>query len=144
MTSTARSLRGLALALFAWSMIGAEDCALTQIGKSAPGKSNPGYQPPPPLFCLMDPPVGCAAGCTGVDQMAFTSACSNVEAGPQEASFESLIIDKVNALLAQDQHVCNPSTIGVVITPCQAGITPVEWPDQDHGVCTTPPPGCPL
>lgn len=131
----------LAIVPFAWTMIGAKDCDPWAGWSNPPPAST---APPAKPFCYTDPPLGCAAQCAAVDSLAFTDACSNVEAGPREQQFEKLLTDKVSALLIQDQHVCNPSTIGVTITPCQAGITPVEWPNQDHEVCTPAPAGCPL
>jgi hypothetical protein len=133
--------RALAIVPFAWLMIGAKDCDPWAGWSNPPPTQTPSPSKP---FCYTDPPLGCAAVCTGEDNVTFTPACSNVESGPLELDFQNLIMAKVNMYLMQDQHVCNPSTIGVTITPCQAGITPVEWPNQDHEVCTPAPPGCPL
>jgi len=136
---SSRPTISLAILLFL-SAIGADDCVLTQIGKPVPPPPSPSSKP----FCTTDPPLGCTAVCTDVDVLDFNPACHKVEAGPREMAFEQTLNAKVDALLQQDQHVCNPSTINVTITPCQAGFTPVEWPNQDHEVCMTAPPGCPL
>ena len=100
--------------------------------------------PPPPLpYCLTDPPVGCAAQCVGVDVVGYTDACSNIEAGPRTMQFVMDVDMYVSDLAAQGGTPCPAENLGVTVTPCADGIQPVEWPNQDHTVCTPAPPGCP-
>ena len=121
-------------------MIGADDCALTQIGQPVP--------PPPPTstpakpWCLTDPPVGCGAICLGVGVPGFTDACNNIEAGPRTMQFVDDVNTYVADLAANNGQACPAANLGVTVTPCADGIQPVEWPNQDHAECTSPPPGC--
>ncbi len=130
-----------ALALFGFVMIGADDCNITLPWD--PG--TPGGSPPPPMpYCLTDPPVGCAAVCVGVGVQSFTDACSNIEAGPLTVKFEMDVSNAVATALDNGIEVCPAANLNNTMTPCMDGITPVEWPNQDHAECTPAPPGCPL
>lgn len=132
--------RALAIVPFAWTMIGADDCALTQIGQPVPQSSTTPTKP----FCFTDPPLGCAAICSDVDVVDWTGACSNVEAGPRTAQFKMDIDNAVSSASAKGVQLCTALNIGAAVTPCMDGITPAEWPNQDHEVCTPSPLGCPL
>jgi hypothetical protein len=131
----------LAVVCFSWTMIGAKDCNPWAGWSNPPPASSTSPSKP---FCYTHPPLGCAAICKDVDLAGWTAPCSNVEAGPLTADFE----DKMNAILAvaamKGIQICTADKIGFTTTPCQVGITPVEWPNQDHTVCASAPPGCPL
>jgi hypothetical protein len=131
----------LAIVPFAWMMIGAKDCDPWADWEKPPPAPMPSSTKP---FCYTDPPLGCAAICKDVDLMSWTGPCSNIEAGPQTDLFEKKIEAAVNMAADQGIQLCTASNIGSALTPCMAGITPVEWPNQDHEVCTPAPPGCPL
>ena len=133
-----RALSSFALILFACLMIGADDCALTQIGQPVPPTT------PAKPYCLTDPPVGCAAVCAGVGVPALTDACSNIEAGPRTMQFKNDVQIYLDDVAANGGTPCPTENLGAAVTPCMDGIQPVEWPNQDHAECTTPPPGCPL
>jgi hypothetical protein len=120
---------------FALCSIGAKDCA-------APVAPSGGYQPN--FYCYTDPPVGCAAYCSGPDTVTFTPACSHISAGDLEIMFELKIEANVKELEANGVRACPEADPFSVTTPCQVGIIPQEWPNQDHAVCTPAPPGCPL
>jgi hypothetical protein len=130
---------GLGILPFAWSMIGADGggCNL------GTGYAMPAAPPSEP-YCYTDPPLGCAAVCTDVDVVGWTSPCSNVEAGPRTDAFEAQVQSLLNAANAQSVSVCTADNLGATLTPCMVGITPVEWPNQDPTACSTPPSGCPL
>jgi hypothetical protein len=134
-----RKIHAIALVLFALTMIGAQDCWSTAPVGSTNGNSTDGK-----LFCYTDPPLGCAVICAAIDNPVFTGSCSNVEAGPRTKMF----VDDVQAIYdtaaAQGIPVCPAEKIGMAVTSCADGITPVEWPGQDHQVCTPAPAGCPL
>jgi len=117
--------------------IGAKDCA------------NFGGQPAPPPapqkpFCLIDPPLGCAAFCEDVDVVTFTPQCRNVEASDREIAFELNVMKIVQQAEDQGTQACPQANSTSFLTPCKIGISPVEHPNQDHEVCTTPPLNCPL
>ncbi len=140
-------IHGLALVPFAWTMIGADKC--TGWGwTSGNGQPSP-WDPPAMPYCYTDPPQGCSAYCADVDDVELTSACSNVDAGPRTDDFEATIRAIVNMLTMAGTQICDGTnsgdgvTSGVRTNPCQVGIQPVEWPNQDHSVCMSPPPGCP-
>lgn len=135
-----RKTYALVLVPFALSMLGADDCALTQIGQPVP----PPKTIPTKPYCYTDPPLGCAAICTAVDMPGLTAACSNVDAGPRTAQFEADVNTYLADLAAHGATACPAENLGATVTPCADGIQPVEWPNQDHAECTTPPPGCPL
>jgi hypothetical protein len=46
--------------------------------------------------------------------------------------------------VAQGVHLCTQTDLTKFVTPCDVGVTPKEWPDQDHEVCEPVPPGCPM
>jgi hypothetical protein len=123
------------------SGIGADNCGV--YWPSGGGGSAPPPAPTKP-FCLTDPPRGCRAACASLDKPDFTAACDDVAAGPLTAQFEQAMEDKVNKFVAAGGEPCNQADLdnGVSVTPCSIGIMPVEWPNQDHDVCTSPPPGC--
>jgi len=127
------------LALFGFAMLGAEDCSIPWDSGTPTAMA-----PPPTPYCLTDPPLGCAAICLGVGVSGFTDACSNIEAGPRTTQFEMDVNAYVAELAANNGAPCPAENLGAAVTPCMDGITPVEWPNQDHAVCTTAPAGCPL
>ena len=113
--------------------IGAKDCG--------PSGSPPASTKP---FYYTDPPLGCAAYCSDVDEVSFTPACRNIEASDRELEFELQVMDGVQHLYAQGIQVCPQADPTSFVTPCAMGIFPVEHPNQDHEYCQTPPLNCPL
>lgn len=95
-------------------------------------------------WCHNDPPIFCAAFCAGVDKVQFTDACSELGAHTLEKQFEDKVEADFNALYDQGVQVCPQADLTKFVTPCDVGITPKEWPDQDHEVCKPVPPGCPM
>jgi hypothetical protein len=129
-----------ALVLLAFSMIGAKGCDMCDIpwpSYNAPSTSPPETTTPALPWCYTDPPLGCQAVCLGVGD-AMLMYCDDPGAGPLEMQFQ-MDIDGVNDLPGGG---CNQGGVGLAITPCTDGIMPVELPNQDHSVCTPPPPGC--
>jgi hypothetical protein len=126
-------LRLLAVTL-ALCSIGAKDC-----GTAAPAG---GYQPN--FYCYTDPPVGCAAYCIATNTVAFTPACAHISGDVQALAFEQKVKELVAADLADGNEVCPEADRYKYFTPCDVGIIPAEWPNQDHNVCTPAPPGCPI
>jgi hypothetical protein len=92
----------------------------------------------------MDPPVNCVAFCIDVDLIAFSPQCNGPAAGELELLFRETVIGQAEALEAQGTQVCPKANPNSWLTPCQAGITPVEHPNQDHEVCQPVPAGCPV
>jgi hypothetical protein len=131
----------LALMLFGCMTIGADGSCNPWAGWTNPPP--PSTTPPSKPYCYTDPPLGCAAICQDVDTLNFTDACNNIEAGSLTAKFVKDIDAAFNNALNMGTHLCTSSNIGATFTPCMAGITPAEWPGQDHTVCMTAPPGCP-
>jgi hypothetical protein len=125
----------LAVLLFT-AGIGADNC-----GVYWPSAST--APPPPPQStkpcCYTDPPAGCAAVCKDLGDISFTDACVSVAAGPATVDFQTKV-DQASAMLPMPP--CDEASLGKTITPCQIGIMPAEWPNQDHDVCMPPPPGC--
>jgi hypothetical protein len=127
--------RSLCLVAFALCSIGAKDCA-------TPARPDGGYQPN--FYCFTDPPVGCAAYCSGPDTVTFTFACSHISGDALEKQFQDKVMQLANDAAAQGIHFCPEADLTKFLTPCAVDIIPVEWPNQDHAVCTPAPPGCPL
>ena len=129
----------LAIVPFAWMMIGADDCALTQIGQPVPPASN---KP----FCLFDPPAGCKAFCTDVGAIGFTSQCDNVSASTLTVQFKNIVGNRVIQAVMAGQPFCTQdgidNNINTSVTPCQVGITPQPNPPESQDVCMNPLPGC--
>ena len=135
---------GLALVLFAWTMIGADKCAGWG-WTSGNGQPSPWTPPSGPVlpYCNADPPVGCAALCLAVDDVELNSACSDIGASSREKQFAGDIQAAIDALHAKGQDACDDAQVGVAsITPCQDNLPPVEWPNQDHDTCAPPPTAC--
>jgi hypothetical protein len=132
---------GLLIVPFAWMMLGADDCLqIGPIGQTAP----PSAQSAPALpYCNADPPVGCAAVCVAVDDVELNSACSDIGANTRADQFAMDVQTAIDALHAKGLYACNDAQVGVAsVTPCQDGLAPLEWPNQDHATCTPPPAGC--
>jgi hypothetical protein len=96
------------------------------------------------IYCYTDPPVGCAAYCQAVHTLGFTYACGGPAADALEQQFRDYVIAFLDEQDAQGVEVCPQDDLYKYVTPCDVGIIPVEWPGQDHAVCTPAPPGCPL
>ena len=92
----------------------------------------------------MDPPVNCVVFCQDVDELAFTPQCFGPAAGERFLQFQASMEANWAELEAQGVQVCPAADKTRWLTPCDAGIIPVEHPDQDHAVCEPVPPGCPL
>jgi hypothetical protein len=137
-----RARVAVTMALFL-STIGADNC-----GVYWPSGNGGAAPPPAPTkpWCMTDPPRGCRATCAFLDKPDFTAACDDVSAGPLTEKFEADAMARVDAFIASGGEPCNQADLdsGATVTPCQLGIMPVEWPDQDHDVCISPPPGCVL
>jgi len=130
-----------ALLVFAWLAIGADDCALTQIGKSHPTSS-----PAPPAqkpLCLTDPPVGCYGVCNVLSGGAvyFTPQCSDVSANARgkTTAFED---DASNAAADAANPLCNPADGITLVSPCTFGDAPVQVELSDACMSAMPPMGC--
>ncbi|XXX78021.1 hypothetical protein WMF30_04515 [Sorangium sp. So ce134] len=121
--------------LFAFGSIGAKKCT----PGSGQAVQNSGLP-----FCHTDPPVFCAAYCSGVNQVAFTTACSDVGADKLEILFELKVMEGVRQLEAQGTQVCPAADPRLFVTPCSVDVIPQEWPNQDHEYCRPVPPGCPM
>jgi hypothetical protein len=127
----------IALALFGFTMIGADGCNVTLPWD--PG--TPDSSPPPPAVCLTDPPIGCDALCivldtTGTDippppTTPIVSPDCSEGGGPLAAQF---ITD------AQTILTCDPATYGpnmsYVVFPTEFSLTPQV---AQTGICTMPP-----
>jgi hypothetical protein len=132
----------LAIVPFAWLMIGADGSCNPWSGWSNPPPAQPPPSPAKP-WCNADPPVGCAAVCVALDDVEFTSACADIGADKKTGQFVKDIQTVVDARHAKGLDAYDASQVGMgAITPCQDGLPPVEWPNQDHEVCTPPPTGC--
>lgn len=134
-----RKIHVVALALFAWTMIGAQSC-FDDYGNMWSNK-NPVPTTSRP-FCLTDPPYACAVVCLGPDLPGFTDGCADVPAGPLTSQFEDTVELLANMAAAADKQICPPDNLQGRLTPCSVGIAPVEWPNQDHSVCMSAPPSC--
>jgi hypothetical protein len=121
----------LALALCS---IGAKDCGTSGTA--------PVMLPDAALYCLTDPPVGCAAYCSAPQTITFLPACSGPSAGPAELDFELKLRAKMMEFISQGLEVCPQATPGKFMTPCIVDVWTTEWPNQDHNVCTPAPVGC--
>jgi hypothetical protein len=128
-----RRIQGFFVLVFALCSLGAKE------GCSAPAGLSSLV-----IYCHTDPPVGCAAYCSGVNEVTFTPACTHISAGPLELAFEDIVISGVQELEAQGTQACPKANLSAFATPCEVGIIPQEWPNQDHEVGTPVPPGCPL
>lgn len=117
--------------------------ALCSIG--ADQKSCAGSTVPPTelwRYCYTDPPVGCKAYCFAVHHVEVTPACFHPSAGPLTKEFEVKVNLALDVAEAEGVEVCPRADSSLVATPCDLGIFPQEWPDQDHDVCTPAPVGC--
>jgi hypothetical protein len=128
-----------ALLVFAWLALGADDCALTQIGQPVPPASSPGQKP----LCLTDPPVGCYGVCNVLSTGAiyFTPECSDVSANARgkTLAFED---DATNAAADPANPLCNPADGPTLIGPCAFGDAPVQVELSDACMPAPPPSGC--
>jgi hypothetical protein len=87
------------------------------------------------------------AGLPGVEVKPKPAAARAPPHKPPRPLVDTFVKDVQNLYdMAQAQGipVCPAEKIGMAVTPCADGITPVEWPGQDHQVCTPAPAGCPL
>lgn len=100
--------------------------------------------------CLTDPPAGCRAVCAAAGDVEMSAECNGIGAGPREAQFDALVQTYVLQLVMQGTQVCTTDPMGGVmgdlmvgdsVTPCNLGIPPIEWPNQDHEVCAPMPAG---
>lgn len=132
--------RALAVVLFAWIALGADGCDPWARWSNPPPAQAPSPAKP---FCNADPPVGCAVVCAAVDDVEFTGACADIGASSRTQQFMADVQSAVDALHAKGQDACSDAQVGMAsITPCQDGLAPLEWPNQDHDVCAPPPAGC--
>jgi hypothetical protein len=127
--------RTLALALFAWTMIGADKCTgwgwTSDNGSAAP----PPTMPAKP-YCHADPPYGCAALCVqaGADPT-FTDNCADIGAGPLTAQFKELVLATSQA--SEGGSLCTADNLLILVTPCSVGIVPKQLESNDG--CMAPP-----
>ncbi|WP_441291863.1 hypothetical protein ACSRUE_16715 [Sorangium sp. KYC3313] len=127
-------LRAVVL-VFALCSIGGKECT-PGTGASSQNSGLP--------FCHSDPPIFCAAYCSGYDSVTFRDECSDIGADTLEILFELKVMSLYQEQLNQDIHLCTQADPFTFLTPCQIGIIPQEWPNQDHEVCQPVPPGCPM
>jgi hypothetical protein len=134
---------GAVVLMFALCSLGAktEGCKPSGSQSNQSTQSNRDSSKP---FCYMDPPVNCVAFCFDVDLLAFSPQCDGPAAGELELLFRETLISKAEQLEAEGVQVCTGPDPTRFLTPCQAGITPVEHPGQDHEFCQPVPPGCPV
>ncbi|WP_437594795.1 hypothetical protein [Sorangium sp. So ce1000] len=130
-----RAVPRIVVVAFALCSIGAKKCTPSS-GQSVQNSGLP--------FCYTDPPIFCAAYCSGVNQVTFTTACSDVGADKQEILFELKVMAGVRELEAEGTQVCPVADPSLFVTPCSVDIIPQEWPNQDHESCQPVPPGCPM
>lgn len=95
-------------------------------------------------WCHTDPPIFCAAFCSGYDNVTFTKQCWDIGADVLELQFEQKVMDLYQEKLDVGTHLCVQADPFSFLTPCHVGIIPQEWPNQDHEVCQPVPPGCPM
>jgi hypothetical protein len=137
-------LRWIVMLAFALCSIGADSSSSGC--KPSDSQSNQGaqYNQNKP-WCYTDPPIGCAAFCSDVGVISFTLHCGDIDAGPRTKDFMDAVIQFVNAKIAEGYDVCPAQDVRTkFVTPCVVppGFPPVEWPNQDHEVCQTPPLDC--
>jgi hypothetical protein len=78
-----------------------------------------------------------------MDDVELTNACSDIGASTREGQFAMDVQAAIDTLHAKGLFACNDAQVGLAsVTPCQDGLPPLEWPNQDHDVCTPPPAGC--
>jgi hypothetical protein len=125
------------------TMVGAD----TSSCSGGPNMSDPNnVYVPGTNYCYTDPPAGCYAYCVDVQAVGFSNECYGVGQGPLEMQFEQKVQTYVSNLppALLDSFCPQASNTGSYhVTPCQQGITPVEYPNQDHGTCVPVPAGCP-
>jgi len=132
--------------LFALYSVGADSSGCWP-GSTGSKKSEQDTQPKPNTtkpWCHNDPPIFCAAFCSGYDDVTFTDYCWDIGAHDLELIFEKKVMDLYKAKLAQGVHLCVQSDLSTFLTPCDVGVTPKEHPNQDHEVCEPVPADCPM
>lgn len=133
----------LIVLVFALSSIGAnpssQGCQPSGTQSYQGTQSNPDSTLP---LCYMDPPVGCVAFCIDVDLIAFTPMCENPASDKLTILFKDKVLSDAAELELQGVQVCPVADSKHWVTPCNVGITPQEWPNQDHESCQPVPPGC--
>jgi hypothetical protein len=138
-----RKIHTLLLVLFAWMAIGADNC--DGWGWSAgPTKNTPAPTPTPALpWCYTDPPQGCAVVCTDPTlPPAPNGCCSNPAADVLTMQFLMHVQNaEAQAESATGMTLCSLHP-NAIVAPCNDGILPVEWPNQDHASCMPAPAGC--
>ncbi|AUX32331.1 MULTISPECIES: hypothetical protein [Sorangium] len=127
--------------MFALCSIGAKSPKCTPSG-SQPSQDAQLNQDSVKPFCYTDPPAKCVAFCIAVDQIAFTPMCEGPDADELTILFMEEAINGAEDLEAQGIQVCPAPDSKHWVTPCDVGIIPQEWPNQDHAVCQPAPPGC--
>jgi hypothetical protein len=124
-------------------MVGADTSSCSSGSSTLTGDPNNVYVPGT-NYCYTDPPAGCYAYCVNPGMVGFNAACYGPAQGPLEAEFENKVDTYVNGLPPNAPLCREMSSLGSYhATPCQFGITPQEFPNQDHSVCTPVPAGCP-
>ncbi|WP_437900606.1 hypothetical protein [Sorangium sp. So ce124] len=126
---------------FALCSIGAETSKCTPDSSQNSQETQPSQDFSKP-FCHTDPPINCVVFCYATDQLMFTPACNGVGADELTLLFMEEILISAEDLAADGIQVCPAPDPNNWLTPCDIGIIPQEWPNQDHAACRPVPPGC--
>ena len=145
MPSTARHPTYFTVLAFALFSLGADPstsgCKPLGTTSYQDTSSNPNAYKP---WCHTDPPIFCAAFCSGFDQVTFSERCWDLGADVLELEFEKRVMNLYNERLELGEHLCTQADPLNFVTPCQVGVIPQEHPNQDHEVCEPVPPNCPM
>ena len=138
-------IRWVVMLAFALCSIGAESsssgCKPSGLQSNQDTQSNQSTLKP---WCHTDPPIFCAAYCSGYDNVTFRDECRNIGADNLEIAFELKVMALFQENLDQGTHLCTQYDPSNFVTPCQVGIIPQEHPNQDREYCEPIPPGCPM
>ena len=132
-----------AVLVFALCSIGAKSESCKPSGSQS-NQLSPSNQNTPKPWCHNDPPIFCAAFCSGYDDVTFTNECSGIGADVLELQFEIKVMELYQERLDLGEHLCTQFDPSNFVTPCQVFIIPQEHPNQNHEFCEPVPPGCPM
>lgn len=134
---------GVSVMVFAFCSLGADSsgCWPGSVGSKQDATPKTNTTKP---WCHNDPPIYCAAFCSGYDDVTFTDACWAIGAHDLELVFEMKVMELYKQKLDQGIHMCVQRDLSTFLTPCNVGVTPQEHPNQDHEVCEPVPAGCPM
>jgi hypothetical protein len=129
--------------VFALFSIGAKSESCQPSGSQSNQTSQPNQNTVKP-WCHNDPPIFCAAFCSGYDNVTFTKECSDIGADILELQFEIKVMELYQERVDLGEHLCTQLDPSNFVTPCQVFIIPQEHPNQSHESCEPVPPGCPM